>query len=145
MLLSDTVFIHVIHAKIYCFAHRFLILQHEVLALQRLTQILLTNHTLSDPFFSRLADAIHLVYESTPKVTQFDNPARTLRSQYIALNFTSIPTDSLGTLICAKGEFMFDVAQKLARRIIISGRSTESLDEHINELETKNQCTRARS
>uniref|UniRef100_A0A093XBI1 BTB domain-containing protein n=1 Tax=Talaromyces marneffei PM1 TaxID=1077442 RepID=A0A093XBI1_TALMA len=133
-LLGDAVFMH---AKIYCFAHRFLIPRLEVLALQRLTQVLLTNNTSRDPFFSRLADAIHLVYESTPKATQFDDPARKLLSQYVALNFTSIPTESLEMLVSAGGEFMVDVAQKLARRIATSGRSTESLEEHINELETK--------
>ncbi|PCG88590.1 Hypothetical protein PENO1_109330 [Penicillium occitanis (nom. inval.)] len=133
-LLGDAV---LMHAKIYCFAHRFLIPRLEVLALQRLTQVLLTNNTSRDPFVSRLADAIHLVYESTPKATQFDDPARKLLSQYVALNFTSIPTDSLETLVSGGGEFMVDVAQKLAHRIATSGRSTESLEEYIGELETK--------
>ncbi|EED22637.1 hypothetical protein TSTA_061280 [Talaromyces stipitatus ATCC 10500] len=133
-LLGDAVFMH---AKTYCFAHRFLISRLEVLALQRLTQVLLTNNTSRGPFYSRLADAIHLVYESTPKSTQFDDPAQKLLAQYVALNFISIPTESLETVVSAGGEFMVDVAQKLAQRIATSGRSTESLEEYIDELKTK--------
>lgn len=129
--------IALMHAKVYCFAHRFLISRLEELSLQRLTQVLLTCDTPSDPFFSRLADAIRLIYESTPNATQLDDPARKLLSQYVALNYTTLPNESLSQLVSEGGEFMIDVAQKLAQRIAANSGTTKSLEEQINELKAK--------
>lgn len=125
------------HAKVYCFAHRFLISRLEELALQHLERILLTCDASNDLFFSRLADAVHLIYESTPKISQFPNTARQLLSQYVAQNFTTLPDEGFKSLVSEGGDFMIDVAQKLAQQIATVGRSNQSVDEHIHELEMK--------
>ncbi|PCH00260.1 Hypothetical protein PENO1_039990 [Penicillium occitanis (nom. inval.)] len=122
---------------VYCFAHRFLISRLEELALQHLERILLTCDAPNDLFFSRLADAIHLIYESTPKISQFPNTARQLLSQYVAQNFTTLPDEGFKSLVSEGGDFMIDVAQKLAQQIATVGRSNQSVDEHIHELEMK--------
>jgi hypothetical protein len=125
------------HAKVYCFTHQFLIPRLEELSLQRLTQVLLICHTPSDPFFSRLAQAIRLIYESTPSATELDDPARKLLSQYVALDYTTLPKESLHQLISEAGEFMIDVSQKLAQRIAANSGTTKSLKEHIDELKVR--------
>ncbi|KXG45124.1 uncharacterized protein PGRI_096010 [Penicillium griseofulvum] len=126
--------IALMHAKVYCFAHQFLFSRLEGLALQRLTQLLLTCDTPTDPFFLGLTDAIRLVYDSTPK-SKSNDPARELFSQYMALKYTIISEESLRALIAEGGDFMIDVTRKLARRISMSGTSTQSLEDHIDELE----------
>lgn len=126
--------IALIHAKVYCFAHQFLFSRLEDLALQRLTQLLLKCDTPTDLFFLGLADAIRLIYDSTPKSTP-NNPARELLSQYVALKYTILSETSLRALIAEGGDFMIDVTRKLARRISISGTSTRSLEDYIDELQ----------
>ncbi|EKV04777.1 BTB/POZ-like [Penicillium digitatum] len=126
--------IALMHGKLYCFAHQFLFSRLENLALQRLTQLLLKCDTPTDPFFLGLADAIRLVYGATPK-SKPNDPARELLSQYVALKYTILPESSMRALIAEGGDFMIDVTCKLARRISISGTSTQSLEGLIDELE----------
>lgn len=125
------------HAKIYCFAHRFLIPGLENLALQRLTQVLLACDTPNQSFLSPLSDAIRLVYGSTPNETQVVDPARQLLSQYIALKQATLSDESLHMLMLEGGGFMIDVSRKLARRLSMSGNSTQSLEEQVDELQLK--------
>ncbi|KAJ6116212.1 hypothetical protein N7523_005893 [Penicillium sp. IBT 18751x] len=126
-----------IHAKVYCFAHQFLISGLEDLALQRLTQLLLVCDIPTSSFFVHLADVIRLVYSSTPK-SKLNNPARELLSQYVALKYTTL-SECLNTLIAEGGDFMIDVSRKLTRRIQTSGESARSLEDQIDELETRIQ------
>lgn len=127
--------IALMHAKVYCFAHQFLFSRLEDLALQRLTQLLLKCDTPTDPFFLGLADAIRLVYGTTPK-SKPNDPARELLSQYVALKYTILSEDSMRALIAEGGDFMIDVTCKLVRRISISGTSTQSLEGVIDKLVT---------
>ena len=129
--LSD---IALIHAKVYCFTHQFLFSRLENLALQRLTQLLLKCNTPTDPFFLGLADAIRLVYGVTPK-SKPNDPARELLSQYVALKYTILLEETIRALIVEGGDFMIDITYKLARRVSISGTSTQSLEGLVNELE----------
>ncbi|KAJ5335659.1 uncharacterized protein N7506_005595 [Penicillium brevicompactum] len=126
--------IALMHAKVYCFAHQFLFSRLEDLALQRLTQLLLKCGTPTDPFFLGLADAIRLVYGATPK-SKPNDPARELLSQYVALKYTILSDESMRALIAEGGDFMVDVTCKLARRVSISGTSTQSLEGLIDELQ----------
>ncbi|KAJ5346776.1 uncharacterized protein N7506_000029 [Penicillium brevicompactum] len=128
--------IALIHAKVYCFAHQFLFSRLEVLALQRLTQLLLKCDAPTDPFCLVLADAIRLVYGATPK-SKPNDPARELLSQYVALKYTILSEESMRALIEEGGDFMIDVTRKLARRISINGTSAQSLEDAIDELVTK--------
>lgn len=122
------------HAKVYCFAHQYLISKLENLALQRLTQLLLVCDIPTSPFFLRLADAIRLVYDSTPKM-KLNDPARELLSQYVALKYTTLSEDCLDILIAEGGDFMVDVSHKLGRRISMSRTSARSLEGHVEDLE----------
>nr|KMM69758.1 hypothetical protein CPAG_06072 [Coccidioides posadasii RMSCC 3488] len=127
--------IALVHAKVYCFAHQILFPKLENLALQCLTQLLLQCDTPTDLFFLRLTDAIRLTYDSTPTLKICD-PARELLSQYVALKYTTLSEESLRMLITeGGGDFMIDLTCKLARRILISGTSTQSLEDHIDKLE----------
>jgi hypothetical protein len=126
--------IALMHAKVYCFAHQFLFSRLEDLALQRLTQLLLKCDTPTDPFFLGLADIIRLVYGATPN-SKPNEPARELLSQYVALKYTILSEESMKALITEGGDFMIDVTRKLARRISLSGTSTQSLEGLVDELE----------
>ncbi|KAJ6111879.1 hypothetical protein N7523_007940 [Penicillium sp. IBT 18751x] len=119
-----------IHAKVYCFAHLYLISKLEGLALQRLTQLLQVCEIPNSPFFMHLADAIRLVYGSTPKSEPKD-PARGLLSQYVALKYTVLSDDDLNSLIAEGGDFMIDVSYKLGRRISMHGTSFEGQIDHL--------------
>ncbi|KAJ5542051.1 hypothetical protein N7461_008054 [Penicillium sp. DV-2018c] len=119
--------IALMHAKVYCFAHQFLFSRLEKLALQRLTQLLLGCDTPSDPFFLRLADAIRVVYDSTPNSKPKD-PARELLSQYVALKYTTISEKSLNPLIAEGGDFMIDVNCKLAQMIRAQDSAAQMTD-----------------
>ncbi|KAF7587604.1 hypothetical protein BBP40_007003 [Aspergillus hancockii] len=126
-----------LHAKVYCFAHRFLISDLESFALQRLTQVLLTVDTQKDSLFPYLADAIRFVYGSTPSTQLQDNPARKLLSQYVALKYTMLANEMFTQLLEEGGEFLTDLSQKLARRLTISEIGAQSLEEQIDELQIK--------
>ncbi|KAE8406231.1 hypothetical protein BDV37DRAFT_270132 [Aspergillus pseudonomiae] len=126
-----------LHAKVYCFAHRFLIPDLESFALQRLTQVLLIVDTQKYSLFPYLADAIRLVYDSTPSAQLQDNPARKLLSQYVALKYTELATEKLTKLLEEGGEFPTDLSHKLVRRITASETGAQSLEEQIDGLQIK--------
>ena len=124
-----------IHAKVYTFAHRFLLFDPEELALEHLTQVLLVSDTQTRSLFPHLIDTIHHVYNSTPSAKLQDNPARKLLSQYVALRYTTFSDGNLDMIISKGGEFMIDLSHKLARRLAMSGSSTQSLEKQIDELQ----------
>ncbi|KAE8387265.1 hypothetical protein BDV23DRAFT_186525 [Aspergillus alliaceus] len=126
-----------IHAKVYCFAHRFLISDLETFALQRLTQVLLTIDAQNDTLFPYLADAIRFVYDSTPSAQLQDNQARKLLSQYVGLKYTILANKNLTQLLEEGGEFMTDLSHKLSRRLAVSETGAQSLEEQIDELQTR--------
>ncbi|OJJ78080.1 hypothetical protein ASPBRDRAFT_50878 [Aspergillus brasiliensis CBS 101740] len=125
------------HAKVYCFAHRYCVRKLEVFALQRLTKVLITINAETETVFPYLTDAIRVVYDSTPSAGLQDNPARKLLSQYVALNYTLLQSESLDQIIAEGGEFMADVSHKLARRLNMTGVDTQSLERQTDELQRK--------
>lgn len=70
------------HAKVYSFAHRFLLSELEELALQRLTQVLILavqqQGTRETDLFPHLADAIRLIYSTTPSSAGLEESSRSL-------------------------------------------------------------------
>ncbi|KAL7658042.1 hypothetical protein ACMYSQ_004183 [Aspergillus niger] len=126
-----------VHAKVYCFAHRFCIHELEEFALQRLTKVLISIDAEKEAVFPYLADAIHLVYDSTPGTNLQDNPARKLLSQYVALNYTKLESESFDQIMAEGGEFMVDLSHKLARRFRMTGLGAQSLAEQMDELQRK--------
>ncbi|GLB09929.1 hypothetical protein AtubIFM57258_005861 [Aspergillus tubingensis] len=123
-----------IHAKVYCFAHRFCIRELEDFALQRLTKVLIIIDAETVAVFPYLADAIRVVYDSTPGASFQYNPARKLLSQYVALNYTRLESESFDQIMAEGGEFMVDLSHKLARRLNMSGIGAETLVEQIDDL-----------
>lgn len=124
-----------IHAKVYSFAHRFLLPQLEQLALQRLTQVLiLLDESETRSLFSYLADAVHIIYDATPSAKVQQNPARKLLSQFVALRFTALAGESLDMLMAEGGDFAVDVTRKLTRRLMANSDSTHSLAAEIDQL-----------
>ena len=111
----------------------FLILKSFVL--HHLTQVLLVSDTQMCSLFPHLIDAIHHVYNSTPVQSYKDNPARKLLSQYVALRYTTFSDENLEMLISRGREFMIDLSHKLARRLTMSGSSTQLLEKQIDELQ----------
>ncbi|GFN17195.1 hypothetical protein AtubIFM55763_004367 [Aspergillus tubingensis] len=124
-----------IHAKVYCFAHRYCIRELEDFALQRLTKVLIIIDAETEAVFPYLADAIRVVYDSTPGANLQDNPARKLLSQYVALNYTKLESESFDQIMAEGGEFMVDLSHKLARRLNMSGIGAETLVEQIDDLQ----------
>ncbi|KAL1850529.1 hypothetical protein Plec18170_006814 [Paecilomyces lecythidis] len=124
-----------IHAKVYSFAHRFLLPQLEQLALQRLTQVLiLLDESETRSLFSYLVDAVHIIYDATPSAKVQENPARKLLSQFVALRFTALAGESLDTLMAEGGDFAVDVTRKLTRRLMANNDNTHSLTAEIDQL-----------
>ncbi|GJP96225.1 oxidoreductase family, NAD-binding Rossmann fold protein [Aspergillus niger] len=123
-----------VHAKVYCFAHRYCIRELEDFALQRLTKVLIIIDAETEAVFPYLADAIHVVYDSTPGASLQDNPARKLLSQYVALNYTRLESESFDQIMAEGGEFIVDLSHKLARRLNMSGIGAETLVEQIDDL-----------
>lgn len=105
------------HAKVYHFAHYFLVPGLETLALQRLTQALtLVDDKKTQKVFPHFADAVHVVYDGTPSREQLQDPAKKLLSHFVALKYDLISGKDLDALLAEGGEFAIEVTQKLAQR-----------------------------
>ncbi|KAJ5626758.1 hypothetical protein N7528_004185 [Penicillium herquei] len=109
--------IALLHSKVYCFAHQYLFSELEDLAYQHLKQVLRESKEPSDSFFTPLANAIRLVYDSTLSPSK-KNPARKLLYRYVAYTYTrkSQHEGVLGPLIAEGGDFAVDLARKLAEK-----------------------------
>jgi hypothetical protein len=116
-----------IHAKVYSFAHRFFVSELATFALQRLTQVLILVKGTEIGLFPHLADAIRLIYSTTPSLDVEEDPARKFLSQFVALRYISLIGEDLNTLMAEGGEFTIDVSHKLSF-------GTSSLKEQIDEL-----------
>ncbi|GAD96293.1 hypothetical protein AOR_1_1188084 [Paecilomyces variotii No. 5] len=122
------------HAKVYIFAHYFMINGLEHLALQRFTQVLATvNDGEIQCLFPQLAEAIHVVYGGTLKREQHQDPARKLLSQFIALRHDLFSCEDFYVLLAQGGEFSIDVTRKLVRRIASADDVHKSLSERLSE------------
>lgn len=118
------------HAKVYSFAHVYLLSDLEKFALSRLTEVLAVLQHKQLSMLPELAEAIRLIYDKTPK--QAGNSARNVLSQFVALKFTALLSDELEILIADGGEFAVDISHKLARKLLAN-----PLEEKINELSLK--------
>ena len=119
-----------VHAKVYSFAHKYLIPDLEAFATHRLAQVLIILEHKQVEMLPQLAEAIQVIYSTTPSNSQ--NPARNLLSQFTALKFTALLGDCLDQLMAEGGEFTVDVSHKLAQKLLAS-----PLEEKIEELKTR--------
>ncbi|KAJ5716432.1 hypothetical protein N7493_008343 [Penicillium malachiteum] len=126
--------IALLHAKVYCFAHQYLFSELEDLACQHLKQILQKSDEPSDSFFTPLANAIHLVYNSTPAPSK-KNPARRLLYRYVACKYLKRSTEVLDSLLAEGGDFAIDLARKLAKKAQAHRSCMENLETTAKALE----------
>ncbi|KAL3470006.1 hypothetical protein BJX99DRAFT_264606 [Aspergillus californicus] len=106
-----------IHAKVYCFAHRYLLSDLEHMALQRMNQVLRACD--SPPFpVAELTEAIRLVYSATPNKATQNNAARNLLFGYTVKKLANPQNKDLNAILTASDDFMFDVINRLARRLV---------------------------
>ena len=102
-------------AKIYAFAHKYLMSDLEEFATRRLARTLVDLQQLKIGISPPLVEAIRLIYYTTP--SDADIPARRLLSQFVALGPSSLTNDHLDMLLREGGDFAVDVVCKLRREI----------------------------
>jgi len=103
------------HARVFSFAHIYLISELEAYAAERLTKCLAVMEDDYIEMSPNLAEAIRVIYATTPKISQ--NAARPLLSDFTALKFSTLSGALLDDLMAEFGDFRVDVLGKLARRI----------------------------
>lgn len=115
------------HAKIYSFAHKYLMSDLEEFATRRLARTLADLQLLKISISPPLAEAIRLVYSTTPSDPEI--PARRLLSHFVALGSSSLTNEYLDMLLLQGGDFAVDVFHKLGRKIddLMSKSSTLEL------------------
>jgi hypothetical protein len=112
-------------------------------SLQRLVQVLSTLDPTHTNVFPNLADAIHLIYETTPDSSIREDPARKLLSQFVALRYTALSGEHFDALVAKGGQFMVDVSRKLVRKLMVNPLEEEFVELHrkceILQAELKNK------
>jgi hypothetical protein len=103
------------HAKVYSFAHKYLMSELEEFATCRLAQTLVILQHLKINMSRHLADTIRLIYSTTPSDAQ--NPARRLLSQFVAVGLPALSDDHLDILLLQGGDFAVEVLHKVGRKI----------------------------
>lgn len=102
-----------IHAEVYAFALYHMLVDLQVLAFNRVAQMLRkidcnTRHAAGD-----LTDCIEHIYNETPRTV--DDPMRELLSQFVANHYPSLLRGDLEALLGAGGDLTRDVGQKVSR------------------------------
>ncbi|KAF1997669.1 hypothetical protein P154DRAFT_578587 [Amniculicola lignicola CBS 123094] len=126
-----------VHAKVYSFAHCDFFSGLAKFALQRLTQILVVVPCKRSSLFPYLADAIRLIYDTTPRREAQEDPARRLLSQYVAFDYTNLTGEELDALADEGCEFKVDLSSKLARRLTANSHKARLLRDQIDGLTTQ--------
>ncbi|PLB39718.1 BTB/POZ domain-containing protein [Aspergillus candidus] len=127
-----------VHAKVYTFAHRYLVDNLVQYVLQRLKRILIAIQTKQLGFCPQLAESISLIYGATSAYGAQGDPARNILSQFVALNYTAMYGSGLEKLLAEEGQFTIDLSRKLARRLM-----NNPLEEKLNELSTAHESLSA--
>ncbi|PKY02970.1 hypothetical protein P168DRAFT_174800 [Aspergillus campestris IBT 28561] len=129
-----------LHAKVYSFAHRYLVDNLVQYVLQRLKKTLITIQKKQLGFCPQLAESISLIYGATSAYSAQGDPARNLLSQFVALNYTAMYGSRLEELLAEGGQFTIDLSWKLARRLM-----SNPLEEKLDELSTAYESLQAES
>lgn len=106
------------HAKVYCFACRFLVEDLTQFSLQCLTRVLIKASEAPTCVFPYLSEAMRVVYEETPKLEPREDPARKLFSHFVALEHAALAGEQLDDLLVQGGDLTLDVLRKLGRRVV---------------------------
>ncbi|KGO75964.1 hypothetical protein PITC_073400 [Penicillium italicum] len=127
------------HAKVYCFAHVYLLTELEVFALNRLAKALVILQNKQISMSPQLVEAIRLIYSKTPDSSQ--NHARNLLSQFVALKFTALLGDQLCMLMSEGGCFAVEVSYKLGRRLLVNPLEDQIEQLHLKVSALESECS----
>lgn len=119
------------HAKIYSFAHQNAFDDLSKLALQRLTAAL--EHPLPKPtsLFPYLAEAVKHIYDT---MTESDDPARKVLSQYLSSNYANLDEKSVRALMQYGGEMMVDISINIVASLSTKESKISSLEAKVDTL-----------
>jgi hypothetical protein len=103
------------HAKVYSFAHKYLMSELEEFATCRLAQTLVILQHLKINMSPHLADTIRLIYSTTPSDAQ--NPARRLLSQFVVAGLPALSDGHLDILLLQGATLLWRCCTKLAVKL----------------------------
>lgn len=127
------------HAKVYCFAHVYLLVELETCALYHIARVLAMLQNKQISMSSHLTEAIRLIYAKTPDSPP--NHARNLLSQFVALKFTALLGDRLAMLMSEGGHFAVDVSYKLGRRLLVNPLEDQIEQLHLKVSALESECS----
>lgn len=127
------------HAKVYCFAHVYLLTELEAFALNRLAKALVNLQNKQISMSPQLMETIRLIYSKTPDSSQ--NHARNLLSQFVALKFTALLGDQLCMLMSEGGCFAVEVSHKLGRRLLVNPLEDQIEQLHLKVTALESECS----
>lgn len=114
------------HAKVYSLAHRKSIHALQVLALRRLSMVLLKINPIQpdSPTTLNFIDLAKYVYSHTDSLVSSEEPLRKLISQFAALNITVLQNrEEMAGLMSEGGDFVNELTPKVGRRVTITKKS----------------------
>ncbi|KAJ5895598.1 hypothetical protein N7495_007289 [Penicillium taxi] len=124
-----------VHAKVYSFAHRYVLSELEVFSLKRLEKALTTLQQKKTEFTSYLRDAIHIIYSTTPGF--IENPAREMLSRFVSINFAKLDKESMENLMAEGGDFAVDVWRELSTRLQDRIKFADEVEEKLQHAEER--------
>lgn len=124
------------HARVYTFARVHLITGLEELALQHLTQALVSLDTSQSHIVSNAVQLIRYVYDCE-EICSPEQPIRKLITHFVAINFTDMIDEDFKMLLSEGGPFVVDISSKVSRRLLASAASSGSLEKEIDMLEDR--------
>jgi hypothetical protein len=123
------------HARIYTFAQCHFVAELQEFSLQRLTQALKYIDCTQAHAVSDVTPLMDYVYSNTLNHESREEPIRKLVSQFAAIHYTDLMTGEFEEVFSRGGDFTLDVARKISRRLAVSGVSTKTLEEELDDLE----------
>lgn len=130
------------HAKVFAFAREFEMLELQTLAVQRLlrTFINIGSFQPSWPVASNFAELAKYSYGGNNPA---GNDLRHIVSQFAALNFTTLQTDEVKTLIEQSGWFARDLTAKVCRRLVVAEKKQDKERKVLKQVKLNLQAAKA--
>ena len=123
------------HAEIYCFAHYHLVSDLEILALQRIEQVLLRIVDIDDNTVADLTAVMQFIYQNTDQRDGVQDPLRKLIAHFCALHYPELITGPFLQLVKDDGEFAVDLMRLVNQRPVASEELVETLQVELDDRE----------